>query len=64
MKLKIGSKLVSLEKKNISDFRVKKLAKKRIKVHLPEDIKVTFDSLYGHEHEKELLCENNPKVKK
>ena len=55
MKLKLGAKTVTIEKKIINDFRIKQLAKKRIKVDLPENINVTFDSLYGHEKEKEIL---------
>ncbi len=55
MKLKFGSKYISVERKMISDFREKKLSKYHMKVDLPEDISVTFNSLYGHEHEKEVL---------
>ena len=57
MKLKIGSKLITIKPKLISDFRIKKLSQKRIEVDLPEDITVTFDSLYGHEKEKEVLAD-------
>lgn len=55
MKLSIGPKSVSVERKVLDDFRMNTLMKHWIKVVLPENIHVNFSFLYGHTEEKKVL---------